>query len=62
MTQPVDPRPQIEEQIQKCLYTLDAPEASLEARHRAAAAILADCVWDKEKGLLTIVYENCPRN
>ena len=38
------------------------PDATLEARHRAAAAVLADCTWDKENGLLTLVYDKSPRN
>lgn len=50
--------PQLEARLQQSLVTLDDPEATLEAKHRAAAAILADCLWDKEQGLLTITYSH----
>ncbi|MBR2491025.1 MAG: recombinase family protein [Ruminiclostridium sp.] len=55
-------QPQLETRLRHSLTTLEDQEAPLEARHRAAAAILADCLWDKEKGLLTMVYEKGPRN
>ncbi len=54
--------PQLETRLRYSLTTLEDPEANLESRHRAAAAVLADCVWDKEQNLLTIVYEKRPRN
>lgn len=47
---------QAEARLRHALSTLEDPEATLEARHRAAAAVLADCTWNKEQSLLTIVY------
>ena len=48
--------PQIEARLRHSLDTLNDPDAPLEARHRAAAATLAECIWDKKKFLLTITY------
>ena len=57
-----DPQPQTEVRLRQSLTTLEDPDATLEARHRAAGAVLADCTWDKENGLLTLVYDKSPRN
>jgi hypothetical protein len=53
-----DSQPLTETQLRQSLATLEDPDAPLEARHRAAAAILADCTWDKEKRLLTLIYHS----
>lgn len=53
--------PQTEMRLRHSLTTLEDAEATLEAKHRAAAAVLADCVWNKENRLLTMVYDNSPQ-
>ncbi len=57
MAQLAHQRPQQEARLQRSLTTLEDPDTSLEAKYRAAAAVLAECVWNKEAGLLTIRYD-----
>ena len=43
----------------------DLPGASTEDRYRAACAVLSSCVWDREKGTITLTYRwrpECPKN
>lgn len=47
---------ELENHIRQSLTTMEDPGVDLEAKHRAAAAILDDCIWDKGNGRLTITY------
>ena len=42
--------------LAQILAALEDPQASTEEKHRAAQAVLASCVWDKEKRLVRLVY------
>lgn len=42
--------------LAQILAAMEDPQASTEEKHRAAQAVLASCVWDKEKRLVRLVY------
>lgn len=44
------------EEWQAAADRLTAPDASVEDRYRAAAAVLASCVWDKTSGRVMLTY------
>lgn len=42
--------------LQTAADRLDSPGTGTEDRFRAASAVLSSCVWDREKGTVTIIY------
>lgn len=42
--------------LAQILAAMEDPQASTEEKHQAAQAVLASCVWDKEKRLVRLVY------
>ena len=52
------------EKLQAAADLLDFPGASTEDRYRAASAVLASCVWDREKETVAMTYRwgpECPK-
>ena len=46
--------------LQTAAEQLDFPGVSAEGRYRAACAVLSSCVWDREKGTVTMIYRRRP--
>ncbi len=42
--------------LQKIFVTLHNPRASTEEKHRAAQRVLESCIWDKETGMVRLIY------
>ena len=42
--------------LTRMLSALDDPQATTEEKHRATRAVLADCLWDKERRTVQLIY------
>lgn len=42
--------------LDRIIATLDDPQSDTQAKHRAAQAVLADCLWDKARCTVRIIY------